>query len=121
MLRPFLIAVLVAGCGSAVDDRPPTLEYVSQAIIAPACGNAECHSSFHTADGWRLDSVAAMRQSVSNGLITVRNAENPDDIESTLLLDVLTRTQKRMPYDQPLPEVDIDLIREWVATDKVVQ
>jgi hypothetical protein len=29
---------------------------------------------------------------------------------------VMTRTIKRMPYDAPLPQKDIDLIFEWLTS-----
>jgi len=39
---------------------------------------------------------------------------NPLDAKSSLLYVVLTRNVKRMPYDSPLAQKDIDLILEWI-------
>lgn len=101
----------LAGCGTEVDDRPPTLEYVTESILAPSCGNAQCHSTFRRADGYVFDTVDATRATIADnfGLISV------DDPDASLMMVVLTRAVDRMPYDQPLPDPDIAFIRRWMA------
>jgi hypothetical protein len=37
-----------------------------------------------------------------------------NDVEESLLNIVLTRNVKRMPYDAPLPNKDIELIQQWI-------
>jgi hypothetical protein len=102
------LALTAAACGTA-DERPATLEYITAAVLAPNCGNAQCHSSFKVSAGYAFDTVEVARSSIVNaGLV------NTDDVEESFLLDVLTRTVDRMPYDQPLPNADIELIRRWI-------
>jgi hypothetical protein len=38
----------------------------------------------------------------------------PSEPETSLLYTVLIRQIKRMPYDAPLPQKDIDLILRWI-------
>ena len=38
-------------------------------------------------------------------------------VDSSLMMQVLLRNVDRMPYDQGLPEPDIQLIRRWVGRD----
>lgn len=123
MHRFVLLGALVANaCGSATDDRPLTLEFITETILAPSCGTAECHSAFRAQVGDVFDSPAAARRTiVANGL--VRFPYEVTDPSSTLLVRVLTvgapsllgSGTVRMPYDAPLPDADVELIRAWVA------
>ena len=112
------IGFALAACGTENDQRPRSVEYVTQAILAPSCGNAQCHSQFKNAAGFTFDSVDTAQASLAGGLVgsVSLNALNEavGDAESSLLLNVLTRTRERMPYDQPLPKPDIELIRRWI-------
>jgi hypothetical protein len=114
MMRYGVLAVSVASslaaCG-VEDDRPPTTEYIAAAIMAPSCGNAQCHSAFTNADGYTLDSVEAVQAELDD-LTTLRLDGEP---RSALVYDVLVRNVDRMPYDRPLADVDKALILEWVA------
>lgn len=105
-------ALALAACGidPAEDDRPKTLAYVTKAILAPSCGNAQCHSSFRQAANRAYDTVERACETMLEQGEVVR-----DDPSTSLLSIVLTRTVDRMPYDQPLPEVDQQLIRNWIA------
>ncbi|MEJ7597675.1 MAG: c-type cytochrome domain-containing protein [Kofleriaceae bacterium] len=101
--------VVLGGCGTTDDDRPQTLENVTLAILSPSCGNAQCHSSFRQADGYAFDTVAAAKKSIEQGGLVVEG-----DGETSQLYIVLRRTVDRMPYDQPLPEPDIQFIKTWI-------
>lgn len=120
---------LGAACGSATDDRPRTLEYVSQTILAPHCANAVCHSAFRHAGvpgttGYAFDTVETSNASIQCGGLVA-----PNDVEGSFLVTVMTRRggppisggsqNARMPYDEPLPDPDIDLIKDWIATGAV--
>lgn len=107
-------AALLAGCSQTDNDRPQTLQYITLAILQPSCAQHVCHSSYTRAKGYAFDTVAAARQSLAL-LVT---ASEP---ESSLLYTVLTRTVKRMPYDAPLPQKDIDLIFEWLTSGKAAR
>jgi hypothetical protein len=99
------------------DDRPATIEYVTQTILAPACANAQCHSAFSNASGYRFDTVEHVQQSA---LIVDTSLVMPGLSEGSLLYLVLVRTNgeagttPRMPYDQPLGAGDIALVRRWI-------
>jgi hypothetical protein len=112
------VAVALAACGTEEDQRPRTVEYITQAILAPNCGNAQCHSSFRKAEGYVFDTVEQAKLSLAGGLVgavapNVRG-ELEGDGASSLLFHVLTRPVDRMPWDQPLPDADIDLIVRWI-------
>jgi cytochrome c551/c552 len=123
MHRLVLASALLAACGSA-DDRPPTLDYIVENILAPSCAAAQCHSAFRQQVGDQFDTVAAARRSiVVNGLVHF-----PDEVADpshSLLIRVLTVGATsvldpsignvRMPYDSAIPDADVELIAAWIA------
>ena len=109
MYRLVLVgAIALAACTQSDNDRPVTLEYVTEAILQPSCAQYDCHSSFRREKGYVFDTVAEAKQSLSPIVI-------PTDPDASLLYLVLTRQIKRMPYDSPLPDKDIALIRTWIT------
>lgn len=111
MVRLFLVAAVgLVGCTQTDNDRPATLQYITEAILQPSCSQYTCHSSFRREKGYAFDTVDAARQSLI-GIVV------PDDPEASLLFTVLTRKVKRMPYDSPLPNKDIELIQTWIMGD----
>jgi hypothetical protein len=111
MFRTVLVAaVAVAGCNQTDNDRPATLEYITDAILQPNCAQDVCHSSYRREKGYAFDTVDNARQSLK--LIV-----NKDEPQSSLLYAVLIRKFKRMPYDAPLPDKDIELILRWLQSD----
>jgi hypothetical protein len=113
----WLPALALAACGTDDDRRPRTVEYITQAILAPNCGNAQCHSQFTQAHRIVLDTVEHAQPHLAGmvGQITLDpQGEFIGTPEESMLIDVLTRDVDRMPYDQGLPEPDIDLIRRWI-------
>jgi hypothetical protein len=100
-------AVALAACNQTDNDRPATLQYVTEAILQPNCAQDVCHSSYTRAKGYTFDTVDGARQSL-------RLLVSKDEPASSLLYTVLTRKIKRMPYDTPLPDKDIDLILRWL-------
>jgi hypothetical protein len=108
MYRLVLAAVVAsAACTQTENDRPATLEYITHAILQPSCGQYVCHSSFARAKGYAFDTIEAARASLGS----IVNVSDPED---SLLYRVLTQTVRRMPYDAPLPQKDIDLILTWI-------
>lgn len=101
--------LLLAACAQTDNDRPRTIQYITEAILQPSCAQDVCHSSFTRAKGYAFDTVAAARASLK----PVVDKQAP---EASILYVVLTRTIKRMPYDAPLPQKDIDLIFEWLTS-----
>jgi hypothetical protein len=109
MYRLVLVAVVAAAaCTQTDNNRPPTLEYITLAILQPSCAQHVCHSSYRMEKGLAFDTVELSRMSLA-GIVT------PGAPDSSLLYSVLTRTVLRMPYDAPLPQKDIDLIATWIA------
>lgn len=125
MKRLVMIGALFAGaCGSTTDDRPRTLAYITETILAPTCASAECHSAFKRQVGDQFDTVDATRQSiVGNSLVLPDDAANPAGsfliqsltVGALSVLDPRSGTKVRMPYDAPMPDADIALIEAWIA------
>lgn len=110
MFRLVVAAALAsAACSQTDNDRPATLQYITEAILQPNCAQDVCHSSYSRTKGYAFDTVAAAKQSLQiPGLVS------PGDPQSSLLYTVLIRPVKRMPYDAPLPQKDVDLILRWI-------
>ncbi len=107
MFRIALVAAVALAACDAADNRPLTVEYITEAILQPSCGQYTCHSSYRKERGYVFDTVETARESL--GRIVV-----PSDLEGSLLNTVLTRKVKRMPYDSPLLDKDIELIQRWI-------
>lgn len=121
MHRTLLAALLLfAACGVEVndpndDDRPRTLHYISTAILKPYCAAAQCHSSFRQEKNRSYSTVKEACQSLA-GTGGAPGDVIPGDAEGSFLIQVMVRTVDRMPYDQPMPKVQRELIADWIAT-----
>lgn len=100
-------AFALAACDQTDNNRPATLEYITEAILQPSCSQYTCHSSYRRESTYAFDTVDVARESL-DGIVVA------GDSEASLLYSVLTRTVKRMPYDAPLPDKDIALIKQWI-------
>lgn len=121
MQRLAVVALVLAACGTTDDQRPRNLDYITEAILAPSCGAATCHSSFKGADGFVFDTVETARATFQNDdeLIVPKG----EDASSSGLVLSLTLEQRdpddgssnpRMPLNAPLPDADIALIQDWL-------
>jgi hypothetical protein len=124
MNRLILVGALVAGaCGNEADDRPPTLAYITETILAPNCATAACHSAFKRQVGDVFDTPASTRRTVvANGLV-VYPADVADPAHSFLITTLRVGSPSilspgsgnvRMPYDAPMPDADVELIEAWI-------
>lgn len=108
------IAVLVAATPVAAciepDDRPATWSYVHAAIVAPSCATPTCHGDLGERAGLRLQDPAAAHAALQDGRYVIAG-----DLTSPLLYLLEGDERLRMPPDAPLPAVDIELIRTWIA------
>jgi hypothetical protein len=117
--------IALAACGTTEDDRPATLRYVTEAILAPTCGEAQCHSTFKQSLGDVFDTVTGARQSLHrNGLALPSDKADPANAS---LIHWVTDDQPfnqrdpqgniigRMPWDAPMPNADIDLLKKWIG------
>ena len=115
MQRLAAAALLLSACGTT-DDRPQNLDYITKSILAPSCGAAVCHSSFRQSDGLVFDTVDGARATFQADPQLIGFDDNDPAKTPGLILN-LTIDQPgapRMPYDAPLPDVDIALIEDWL-------
>jgi hypothetical protein len=116
-------AVASSACGTTDDNRPPEAQYVTAAILAPACGAAECHSTFAQTNGYVFDTLVGMRKTiVDQGLVKLDSSRfDPAAPEGSTLIawlteiDPLGKGMGRMPQDAPLPDEDIRFIKQWIT------
>ena len=118
------VALACAACSSQPDDRPMTIEYITEAILAPTCGQADCHSTFAANRTDIFDTVEGARRSlVLNGLIQFTSSQyDPANPQFANLIIWVTETDPfglgfgRMPLDEPLPNEDILFLESWIAS-----
>ena len=104
-MRCLGLLLALAACG-AEDPRQPTVEVISLEILAPSCGQPQCHSTSTNQSGYAFDTLAAAKVSLRQ-LVGGRGDRD--------LIGVITATGgKRMPPDAPLDPQDIALIETWV-------
>lgn len=116
MQRLAIISLLLAACGTSDDQRPHNLDYITTAILVPSCGAAVCHSSFRQQSGFLFDTVDGARATFQLDAKLIEPTGDDPNAPPGLILN-LTREQPgapRMPYDAPLPDVDIALIDDWL-------
>jgi hypothetical protein len=114
-----LLGAASAACG-ATDDRPRTLAYITDTILAPTCAAAQCHSAFKREVGDQFDTVEAARLSiVANNLVSTEDPTGSTLYESITIgaLSEIDRSagRIRMPYDAPMPDADVQLILDWIT------
>ena len=141
-MKWFLVLVsLACACTEPLDDRPMTLAYVAEAILAPNCGTATCHSTWKHAQGDVFDTVAGALHTFQQPIfaqpsypasllscygsdgVTLLDPCMTDDADqvnaySTFLYHVLVDRDidggDRMPLDQPLATKNIEFIAAWI-------
>jgi len=117
-MKLVLLALALSACGT--DDRPPTLGYITETIFVPSCSSAFCHSSLKRAGGYAFDTVANAEDSIKSLPLIATCPVPPCDNApgESYLLTVITDKDiygNRMPYDQPLPNLDAVLIAQWIT------
>jgi hypothetical protein len=119
-MKLLLLLGLVA-C-TTTEDRPETLAYITEAVLAPNCASAECHSAMKAQSTDVFDSVAAAQSSIAkNHLVNLclGNDDVPgcEPASASYLVTVISRQDDegdRMPLDVPLSNKDIVLIAQWI-------
>ncbi len=112
-LSCFALAAALVACGTGEDERPATLEVVTLTILAPSCGQVQCHSSTTRREELAFDTVEHARAA----MIELRIDQSIEDgklIENDLM-DVLLGEDEQMPPDSPLADQDIELIQAWLV------
>jgi hypothetical protein len=128
-----------AACGTDADDRPLTARFMTEEILAPTCGTAECHSTYaqagpivtDTTTGaqsikpYVFDTLVGTRRALAgggntNGLVVLDSTSfDPDIPAGATFIAVLLKNDPltgidRMPLDAPLPYEDIKILEDWV-------
>jgi len=102
--------VALLGCGGTTDDRPAKWSFISATITEPSCATVNCHSAIAAYAG-----VDLHERNVGWHALVDRGFVNPmTPAQSPLLYLMKGQGSLRMPPDMPLPQVDIDLIAEWI-------
>jgi hypothetical protein len=112
----FLAFAAVVAC-NVTDDRPETLAYITETILEPSCGTAECHSAMKAEKHYVFDSVDAARTSLQDSVVTCDEPPCTTAPAGSYLLTVITQKDdegNRMPLDMPLSNKDIVLIEQWI-------
>jgi hypothetical protein len=116
-----------ASACAAEDDRPETLAYITETILAPSCALAECHSAMTRQSNYAFDNVALAQQALdgTDALVLIGPCDAlpcstaPSD---SYLIQVITDQDvygNRMPYDSAMPDADIRLITDWIRDGAV--
>lgn len=107
-LLVFLLLPCVLSCSEPAD-RPASWDYIHPAVIVPSCVTASCHSSLTQRAGINLeDKDAAYRTLIDLQYVV------PGDTGSALLFLLEGDERTLMPPNAPLPEADVELIRQWI-------
>jgi hypothetical protein len=111
-----VLAIAAAGCGSSVDDRPPTWSFISATITEPSCATVNCHSSITAQGDVDLSAREIGYQTLvknSGGMTYYVYPGYPQYSALVTLLNAEGST--RMPPDNPLSQADIQLIETWIS------
>src|SRR5690348_1414156 len=74
------LASAASGCTMSADNRPHTVQYITEAILAPSCGTAQCHSQLTASYTDIFDTVDNARNTiVNNGLVRLGGKGVRDD------------------------------------------
>lgn len=93
-------ALLASACGTTPDDRPVTFEFITLAVLAPSCGQVQCHSTSTKINGYAFDTLEATRKTLTSRVSIEKCIQ---EIES-----------KSMPPDAPFDDKDLALLQAWV-------
>lgn len=123
MLRLASFWAMATACSAVGDNRPLDAQAVTQAVLAPSCGLAQCHSTFTQSAGDVFDTRAGMRASIVGfGLVSLDSLQfDPADPASAPLIVWITKTDPyrrgigRMPRDAPLADADVDYLKRWIV------
>ncbi len=117
-----LLGAATAGCDD-VDDRPASFSFIHTTVIRSSCATANCHSDLASTAGLRFDTVEGAYLGLTGRVCESSGPPGepassivyPGRPESSKLMYMLRGTElRRMPPDTPLPDVQIDLIEQWI-------
>ena len=97
-----MAAALAAGCASDPDDRPANLDVLTLTVLAPTCGQVQCHSSTTVTAGIKFDTIEGARASLRDEL---------GDIQDVI-------DEGSMPPDSPWSDADRALWDKWLSAGR---
>jgi len=103
-----LLAFLFAAACGTDDPRKPTVEVIATKILAPTCGQVQCHSTTTMTSGLAFDTLEAAKRTLPE--MTAM------DGKKSLYRVIHVTGGNRMPPDSPLDPADIDLIDSWLGS-----
>jgi hypothetical protein len=121
-----IAAIGLAACDLSdqrATERPETFAYITETILAPSCGTAQCHSAMVAQATDVFDSVQGAQDSITTWSLIAKCAMPPcDDAPANSYLYRILSTGventkgfgDRMPLDQALSNSDIELIHNWI-------
>jgi len=121
-MKRLVLMLALQGCDEAAD-RPATFSYIHAAILEPSCATAGCHSTLTGAAGVSLDGRDGAYNILTGHVCgepirpqdPPRNYVTPGAAEySTLIHQLRGDDRDVMPPDTPLPDVEIELIANWI-------
>ncbi|MCG8420476.1 MAG: hypothetical protein MJE77_21285 [Proteobacteria bacterium] len=116
---------LGSGCSDA-EDRPATWSYVYATIIQPNCTTSNCHTPPASTAGLRFDTresaynyltgrICETAEQIDPDLEADHNFVVPFQPEGSKLIYLLRGEEVRnMPPDVPLPDVEVEIIENWI-------
>lgn len=112
------LALIAAGC-----KEPPPLSQIEQQIFTRSCNFSSCHSGSGStiSAGLNLESPSFGKLvNVKSGAVAGKMRVVPFDPDQSYLMEKLTQAKPtaggRMPLaSDPLPDEEIEMIREWIA------
>ena len=105
------LALFTVGCGGTTDDRPARWPFISATITEPSCATVNCHSAVTHSSGIYLHDSAAGYKSLVGGLYVIPGQADQSSLTTVWLTNA---APLRMPPDNPLPDVDVQLIAAWI-------
>ena len=111
------LSMVVSGCNGTTDDRPATWSFISATITEPSCATVNCHSAITHQGGVDLSA----REIGYQTLVTNSNGQTyyvyPGYPQYSPVVNLMNAEGSiRMPPDNPLPQADIQLIEQWIAS-----
>lgn len=104
-MKKFVLCSLLAACATN-DPRPPTVEVIATEILAPTCGQVQCHSTTTNIKNYAFDTLAAAKDALKR---------MPKAGQGSLIEVIKAAGGSRMPPDSPLDDADLTLITTWVT------
>jgi hypothetical protein len=105
----------------SADNRPKTVEYATEAVLAPNCGGAACHSSFGNNDNYVFDTVDGVRHAMQS-LVELDSAGDArkSPVGAALITWITVPNPfglniGRMPYDRPMANADVTYLENWIG------